>query len=91
MAHFEIPVDIEEVQSEQVEFTPTNEIMITVTRTGEGTPCPQGGKDITVSHGYGRESRRRHVPIGGKPTYIRMRPTRDECPYGGDHPPTTQQ
>jgi hypothetical protein len=28
MAHFEIPLDIEEVKIEHVEFTPTNEIIM---------------------------------------------------------------
>lgn len=31
---FEIPLDIDDVKLEAVEFTPTNEIMITVTSTG---------------------------------------------------------
>jgi transposase len=68
MAHFEIPLDIEDVQIEHVEFTPNNEIIITVTSTVEGTQCPHCGKKITVSHGYGREITLRHLPILGKPT-----------------------
>jgi hypothetical protein len=39
MAHFEIPLDIEDVEIEQVEFTLNDEIIITVTSTVEGTQC----------------------------------------------------
>ena len=91
MAHFEIPLDIEDVQIEHVEFTPTNEIIITVTSTVEGTQCPQCGKKITVSHGRGREITLRHLPILGKPTSIRIKPKRYQCPDCGDHPTTTQK
>ena len=39
MDRFEIPLDIEDVKIEHVEFTPNNEIIITVTSTVEGTLC----------------------------------------------------
>jgi len=60
MAHFEIPLDIEEVEIEPVELTPNDEIIITVTSTGEGTQCHRCGKKITKTYGYGREIRLRH-------------------------------
>jgi transposase len=90
MAHFEIPLDIEDVEIEQVEFTPNNEIIITVTSTVEGTLCHRCGKKITNAYGYGREITLRHLSILGKPTYIRIKPKRYQCPYGGEHPTTTQ-
>jgi len=37
MDRFEIPLDIEDVKIEAVEFTPNNEIIITVKSTVEGT------------------------------------------------------
>ena len=91
MDRFEIPLDIEEVKIEAVEFTPNNEIIITVTSTVEGTHCHCCGKKITASYGYGREITLRHLPILGKPTYIRIKPKRYQCPDCGDHPTTTQQ
>ena len=91
MAHFEIPLDIEDVQIEHVEFTPNNEIIITVTSTVEGTHCHRCGKKITVAYGCGREITLRHLSILGKPTYIRIKPKRYQCPDCGDHPTTTQQ
>jgi hypothetical protein len=76
MAHFEIPLDIEEVKIEHVEFTPNSEIIITVTSTVEGTQCHRCGKKITAAYGCGREIRLRHLPILGKPTSIRIKPKR---------------
>ena len=91
MNHLEIPLDIEDVNIEAVEFTPNNEIIITVTSTVEGTHCHCCGKKITAAYGYGREMTLRHLPILGKPTYILIRPKRYQCPYCENHPTTTQQ
>ena len=91
MDRFEIPLDIEEVKIEAVEFTPNDEIIITVTSTVEGTPCHRCGKKITAAYGGGREITLRHLSILGKPTYIRIKPKRYRCPYCGDHPTTTQK
>ena len=91
MDRFEIPLDIEEVKIEAVEFTPHNEIIITVTSTVEGTLCHRCGKKITTAYGGGREITLRHLPILGKPTYIRIKPKRYQCPYCGDHPSSTQK
>lgn len=91
MDRFEIPLDIEDVKIEAVEFTPKNGIIITVTSTVEGTHCHRCGKKMTAAYGYGREITRRHLTILGKPTYIRITPKRYQCSYCGDHPTTTQK
>ena len=91
MDRFEIPLDIEDVKIERVEFTKNNEIIITVTSTLEGTDCHRCGKKITAAYGYGREITLRHLSILGKPTYIRIKPKRYQCPNCGDHPTTTQK
>ncbi len=90
MDRLEIPLDIEGVKIERVEFTPRNEIIITVTSTVEGTHCHKCGKKITHPYGQGREVRLRHLSILGKPTYIRIKPKRYRCPECDDHPTTTQ-
>ncbi|HJW29288.1 MAG TPA: ISL3 family transposase [Saprospiraceae bacterium] len=90
MDRFEIPLDIEDVKIERVEFTQDNEIIITVTSTLEGTNCHRCGKKITAAYGYGREITLRHLSILGKPTYLRIKPKRYQCAYCGDHPTTTQ-
>lgn len=91
MDHIEIPLDIQDVKVEKVEFTRNNEIMITVSSTLEGTHCHQCGKKITNSQGYSREIVLRHLSILGKPTYIRISPKRYQCPDCQDHPTTTQK
>lgn len=91
MDRFEIPLDIEDVRIERVEFTQNNEIIITVTSTLEGTDCHRCGRKITTAYGCGREITLRHLSILGKPTYIRLKPKRYQCPYCGDHPTTTQK
>jgi transposase len=91
MDRFEIPLDIQDVKIEAVEFTPKNEVIITVTSTVEGTDCHRCGKKITAAYGCGREITLRHLSILGKPTFIRIKPKRYQCPYCGDHPTTTQK
>ena len=88
---FEIPLDIENVKIEAVEFTSDDEIIITVTSTMEGTYCHRCGSKIKQVHGNGREIILRHLSILGKPTYIRITPKRYQCPYCKKHPTTTQK
>ena len=91
MDRFEIPLDLEDVKIEHVEFAQNNEIIITVTSTLEGAVCHCCGKEINDSYGYGREIILRHLSILGKPTYILIKPKRYRCPYCQNHPTTTQQ
>ena len=49
MDRFEIPLEIEDVKIEQVEFTQNNEIIITVTGPLKGTECRRCGKKITAA------------------------------------------
>jgi transposase len=91
MDRFEMPLDIEDVKIEAVEFTPNNEIIITVTSTVEGTDCHRCGNKIKQAYGDGREITLRHLSILGKPTYIRITPKRYQCPYCENHPTTTQK
>ena len=44
-----MPLDIEDVKIERVEFTQNNEIIITVTSTLEGTDCHRCGRKITTA------------------------------------------
>ena len=50
MKHFEMPLDIEDVEIERVEFKENGEIIITVTSTLEGTDCHRCGQKITDSY-----------------------------------------
>jgi len=74
MNHVEIPLDIEDIKIENVEFKEHGEIIIRVTSTLEGTYCHQCGQKITDSYGHDREITLRHLSILGRPTYIQIRP-----------------
>lgn len=63
MNHFEIPLDIEDVKIERVEFKENGEIIIVVTSTVEGTYCHRCGQKITDSYGHDREIRLRHLSM----------------------------
>lgn len=91
MKHFEIPLDIEDVTIDKVEFKENGEIIITVTSTVEGTYCHRCGQKITDSYGHDREITLRHLSILGRPTYIQIRPKRYRCRSCSDHPTTTQK
>lgn len=91
MKHFEMPLDIEDVEIESVEFKENGEIIITVTSTLEGTYCHRCGQKITDSYGDDREITLRHLSILGRPTYIQIRPKRYRCRSCSDRPTTTQK
>lgn len=91
MNHFEIPLDIEDVKIERVEFKENGEIIIIVTSTVEGACCHRCGQKITDSYGHDREITLRHLSILGRPTYIQIRPKRYRCRSCSDHPTTTQK
>jgi transposase len=91
MKHFEMPLDIEDVEIERVEFKENGEIIIIVTSTVEGTYCHRCGQKITDSYGYDREMTLRHLSILGRPTYIQIRPKRYRCRSCSDCPTTTQK
>ena len=69
------------------------EYRIRVESTMEGTECKKCGKKIKEFHGHDREVKIRHLPILGKPVYIRMRPRRYNCPdcTEGEKKKTTTQ
>ena len=87
----EIPLDIEDVDVKNIEFTQHNEILISVESTVKGTPCHVCGKVITKLHGHGREIRLRHLPILNKNTYLSIKPNRYICENCDNHPTTTQK
>ena len=60
MDRFEIPLDLEGVHIEKVEFPPNHEIILTVTSTVEGTVGHRCGRESQDFLGYGREITLRH-------------------------------
>jgi transposase len=90
-AEITIPLDLPEVKVLQTEITDHGQFVITVESRLEGTKCHQCGREIKQAHGLDNPISLRHLPILGRPTYIRLRPKRYRCPYCKDEPTTTQQ
>jgi transposase len=86
-----IPLDIPDVRVLQTDLTQANELILTVESILTTATCHQCGRTITEQHGEDRPRLLRHLPILGRPVYLRIRPKRFRCPYCEDHPTTTQQ
>ena len=79
------------MQVRNVEQNERGEYTITIESTLEGTRCRQCGREITDLHGVDEAITLRHLPILGRPVYLRLRPKRYRCPSceeGPDHNPT---
>lgn len=85
-----IPLDIPDVRVLQTDLTQADELILTVESTLTSTSCHRCGRTITEQHGEDRPRLLRHLPILGRPVYLRIRPKRFRCPYCDDHPTTTQ-
>lgn len=79
------------MQVRKVEQNERGEYTITIESTLEGTRCRQCGREITDLHGVDEAITLRHLPILGRPVYLRLRPKRYRCPYCEGGPTTTQQ
>ena len=90
-AQITIPLDIPDVQVRGVEQNERGEYTITIESTLEGTRCRQCGREITDLHGVDEAITLRHLPILGRPVYLRLRPKRYRCPSCEEGPTTTQQ
>ena len=90
MATFEIPLDIPDVEIENVEITKNGDMIITAVSTVVGTRCHKCGREIIKPYGYGRPIELRHLSILGMNTYIRIRPARYQCTHCAGKPVTTQ-
>jgi transposase len=86
-----IPLDIPDVRVLQTDITKAGEFILTVESTLESTSCRRCGRIITEPHGVDQPRLLRHLPILGRPLYLRIRPKRFRCPFCDDHPTTTQQ
>lgn len=86
-----IPLAIPDVRALQTEISQAGEFILTVESTGDSTTCRRCGRTITDLHGTDTPRLLRHLPILGRPVYLRIRPKRFRCPFCDDHPATTQQ
>lgn len=86
-----ISLDIPDVQVAKVEQNAGGEWTITVESTIEGTRCRVCGRELKELHGVDEALTLRHLPILGRPVYLRLRPKRYRCPSCAGGPTTTQQ
>ena len=86
-----IPLDIPDLRVLQTDLTQADEFILTVESTLESTTCRRCGRTITELHGLDKSRLLRHLPILGRPVYLRIRPKRFRCPFCDDHPTTTQE
>src|SRR3990172_13064671 len=90
-AEVTIPLDLPNVRVVQTATSERGEIIITIESIKAGTSCRKCGKWITKLHGRDEWVTIRHLPVFGRPTYLRYRPHRYQCQDCEDHPTTTQK
>lgn len=86
-----LPLDIPDVEVVKTAINALGAYIITVKSTLNGTKCQHCGREISKFQGYGTAIELRHLPILGRPVYIRIRPQRYRCPYCDQHPTSTQR
>jgi transposase len=90
-AQVTVPLDIPDVRVLKTEMNKDGELIITIESTKAGTICRVCGRWISKSHGHADWVTVRHLPVFGRPTYLRYRPKRYECQECEDHPTTVQK
>jgi len=90
-AQVTVPLDIPDVRVLQTEINKVGELIITIESSKEGTICRQCGREIHKRHGYDEWAIIRHLPVFGRPSYLRYRPRRYQCLECEGHPTTTQR
>ena len=78
-AQITIPLDIPDIKVLQTQITEQGEFIITVESTLSSARCHHCGREIRKSHGHDDWVTVRHLPILGRPVYIRYRPKRYRC------------
>jgi transposase len=90
-AQITIPLDIPEVRVVKVEQNERGEWTITIESTVEGTRCRLCGRELKERHGVDEAITLRHLPILGRPVYLRLCPKRYRCLDCDGGPTTTHQ
>jgi transposase len=90
-AQITVPLDIPDVRVLQMQLTKQGEFIITVESTLSSARCRKCGRETRKFHGLDEWVTVRHLPILGRPVYLRYRPKRYRCEDCPDKPTTTQQ
>jgi transposase len=89
-AQITVPLDIPDVTVLRTELTPRGELLLTVESTLSSARCHVCGREIHKPHGHDDWVIVRHLPLWGRPVYLRYRPKRFQCRACARHPTTTQ-
>lgn len=90
-AQVTVPLDIPDIQVLKTEFNERRELIITIESTRTGTTCRRCGRWIAKFHGHDDWVTLRHLPVFGRPSYLRYRPKRFQCQNCEERPTTTQR
>jgi len=90
-AQVTVPLDIPDVRVVRTEMNKVGDLIITVESTKKGTTCRRCGRWIEKFHGHDDWVTVRHLPVFGRPTYLRYRPKRYQCLFCEGHPTTTER
>src|SRR4030065_202022 len=90
-AQVTVPLDIPDVRVIRTEMNKRGELIITIESTKGGPPCRRWGRWIDKFHGHDGWVTLRHLPVFGRPTYLRYRPKRYQCQACEGHPTTTEK
>jgi transposase len=91
MSHFQIPLDIPDVEILRVEQNQSEDFIITVKSTKKSCRCRKCGNEATKVYSNAETILLRHLPILGHEVYIRITPVRYQCEYCDDKTTTTEQ
>ncbi|MGZ9223337.1 MAG: transposase [Anaerolineales bacterium] len=89
-AQITVPLEIADVRILQTAMGEGGELIITVESIKKETACRKCGRWITKLHGQDEWVISRHLPVFGRPSYLRYRPKRYPCQDCEGHPTTTQ-
>ena len=90
-AQVSVPLDIPDVRVLKTEINARGELIITIESTKPGTACGRCGRWIDKFHGQDDWITLRHLPVFGRPSYLRYRPRRYQCLECEERPTTTQR
>lgn len=78
-AQVTVPLDIADVKVMKTELNKKGELIITVESLKKGTICRKCDRWIGKIHGHDEWIMVRHLPVFGRPSYLRYRPRRYHC------------
>jgi len=90
-AQVTVPLDIPDVRVIRTEMNKRGELIITIESTKGGTTCRRCGRWIDKFHGHDDWVTLRHLPVFGRPTYLRYRPKRYQCQACEGDPTMTER